>query len=475
MRRRARLRRPAALGTLPFLAARRYDTAMILWEIDWRDPLAAFAPLAGEADAHLLHGGDRSHSAEWSIIAAFPAAVIRAEKGGADPFPKLNDILRARAQPRLDETADLPFVSGALGFAGYETARFFEACLDLPPSPFALPDAAFGVYDAAALFSRAKRKAYVAGRDEAACRRLRDALGRDALAASLPAKFGALASNFTDAAYRAAVSEAMENILDGDYYQANLSHQLTADASDDISSFDLFRRLAAGSDAFHGALLQYEKGAVLSNSPERFFRIETGAYGRRRIVAEPIKGTRARGKTPEEDQALSRALLSDPKDRAENIMIADLLRNDLSRICRDGSIREDAVCELMSLTNVHHLVSRISGVLRDGVSPAEIFAALFPCGSITGAPKIEAMHAIARIEKIGRGPYCGAIGYMDDSGAMDFAVAIRTLMVEGARVTMPVGGGVTLRSKPQDEYEETIVKARGALAALGRTDVAGVS
>lgn len=447
---------------------------MILWEIDWRDPLAAFAPLAGEANAHLLHGGDRSRAAEWSIIAASPATVIRAEKGGADPFLRLDDLLLGRAHPRLDEMAELPFTSGALGFVGYEAARFFEDCLDPPPSPFLLPDLAFGIYNAAALFSRVKRKAYVAGRDEAACRRLRDALGRDDLPRPSAPEFGALSSNFSEAAYRDAVSEAIENILDGDYYQANLSHQLTARAAQTLSPFDLFRRLADGSDAFHGALLQYEEGAVLSNSPERFFRVEQGAYQRPRIIAEPIKGTRPRGRTPEEDRALASDLLADPKDRAENIMIADLLRNDLSRICRDGTIREDAVCALLRLANVHHLVSRISGVLREGVSASDIFAALFPCGSITGAPKIEAMKAIARIEKIGRGPYCGAIGYMDDSGAMDFAVAIRTLIVEGEKVTMPVGGGVTLRSEPQAEYEETIVKARGALAALGRLDgVAG--
>lgn len=443
---------------------------MILWEIDWRDPLAAFAPLAGEANAHLLHGGDRSRAAEWSIIAAFPTAVIRAEKNGANPFPRLDDLLRGRAYPRLDEMAELPFTSGALGFVGYEAARFSEDCLDLPPSPFRLPDTAFGIYDAAALFSRVKRKAYVAGRDEAVCRRLRDALGRDNLQAPSKPEFGALSSNFSEAAYRDAVAEAIENILDGDYYQANLSHQLTARAAQTLSPFDLFRRLAGVSDAFHGALLQYEEGAVLSNSPERFFRVEQGAYQNPRIIAEPIKGTRPRGRTPEEDRAFASDLLADPKDRAENIMIADLLRNDLSRICRDGTIREDAVCALMSLANVHHLVSRISGVLREGVSAADIFAALFPCGSITGAPKIEAMKAIARIEQIGRGPYCGAIGYMDDGGAMDFAVAIRTLIVEGEKVTMPVGGGVTLRSEPQAEYEETIVKARGALAALGRLD-----
>lgn len=443
-----------------------------MWEIDWREPLSAFAPLAGEVGAHLLHGGDRSHAAEWSIITAFPATVLTAEKGGANPFPELDELLGERFAERSDEASELPFVSGAVGFIGYEAARFCEPCLELPPAPFAFPDVALGLYDAAALFSRVKRRAYVVGRSDAACRRLRNALGVDRLPAPGAGQFGPLSSNFTEAEYREAVAAAIENILDGDFYQANLSHQLAVSALGDVSPFDLFRRLAEGSDAFHGAFLQYGNGAVLSNSPERFFRVEPAAYGRRRIVAEPIKGTRPRGSDPEEDAKLANALLCDPKDRAENIMIADLLRNDLSRICRDGTISEDAVCALMTLANVHHLVSRISGVLRDDVSAADIFTALFPCGSITGAPKIEAMNAIARIEQTGRGPYCGAIGYIDDSGVMDFAVAIRTLMVENARVVMPVGGGVTLRSNPQDEYEETIVKARGALAALGRQEVA---
>ncbi|PQA87839.1 anthranilate synthase component I family protein [Hyphococcus luteus] len=445
---------------------------MILWEIDWRDPFSAFAPLAGEAHAHLLHGGDRSARADWSVIAAFPASVLAAEKGGDDPFPALDAALAERALPKIEEFDGLPFVSGALGFVGYEAARFFEPSLKPPASPFSLPDVALGLYDAAALFSRGKRKAFVVGRNETACRALRDALGRDALGPVGSPAYEDVASNFTAARYRAAVGEAIENILDGDYYQANLSQQLRADAKTPVSAFDLFRKLAAASNAFHGALLQYETGAVVSNSPERFFRIEDGAYGARRIVAEPIKGTRPRGKTPAEDAALAGDLLADPKDRAENIMIADLLRNDLSRICRDGTIREDAVCELMSLANVHHLVSRISGLLRADAGVDDIFAALFPCGSITGAPKIEAMHAIARIEGVGRGPYCGAVGYFDDRGGADVAVAIRTLMVEGRRVTLPVGGGVTLRSDPQGEYDETLVKARGALAALGVDDEA---
>lgn len=441
---------------------------MICWDIDWREPYDAFAPLAGEAYAHLLHGGDRAAHAEWSIVAAFPAALVVAEAGGGDPFPALSDMLRKRKIDREGAARRFPFVSGVLGFVGYEAARFFEPSLDLPESPFGLPDVALGVYDAAALFSRTRREAFVAGREEAACRRLRDALGRDAAPPPRPLSFAGLSSNFSADAYRAAVGEAIENILDGDYYQANLSQQLTALAGSEADAFDLFRTVAEKSDAFHGALLQFPGGAVVSNSPERFFRIEPQPGGRR-IVSEPIKGTRPRGLTQDEDALLSKALQSDPKDRAENVMIADLIRNDLSRVCRDGTIREEEICALMSLANVHHLVSRISGVLKNEATIADVFAALFPCGSVTGAPKVESMAAIARIERTGRGPYCGAIGYIDDSGAADFAVAIRTVMVEGDRATIPVGGGVTLRSDPAGEYEETLVKARGALAAIGKT------
>ena len=445
---------------------------MIKWDLDWREPLDAFAPLAGVAGAHLFHGGALSRTAEWSIIAAFPAATLVAEKAGPDPFPALDDARRDRHAPRDDALKGLPFVSGALGFIGYEAAQYLEAALDLLPSPFALPDMSLGLYDAAALFSRSRRQALVVGRNKAACRRLRDALGREGMQHQQVPEFGPVASNFTQQRYLAAVAEARENILNGEYYQANLSHQLTCEALAPFQPFDLFARLSAQSDAFHGALLQFDNGAILSNSPERFFRIEPAATGDR-IIAEPIKGTRRRGAGAIDDAALARELLADPKDRAENIMIADLLRNDLSKICCDGSIREEAICALMSLANVHHLVSRISGVLRRGVRPAEIFAALFPCGSITGAPKIAAMEAIARIENVGRGPYCGAIGYFDDRGGADFAVSIRTLMIEDRKVTIPVGGGVTLRSNPADEYEETIIKARGALMALGDPQFTG--
>jgi para-aminobenzoate synthetase component I len=226
--------------------------------------------------------------------------------------------------------------------------------------------------------------------------------------------------------------------------------------------------IAGTSDAFFGALLQYPEGAVVSNSPERFFRLSVREDGFRRVTAEPVKGTRRRALNSKEDAQLAQALRNDPKDRAENIMIADLMRNDLSKICKDGTIQEEAICELLTLSHVHHLVSRIAGELCDGSAISDIFRALFPSGSITGAPKIEAMKAIAEIEGAGRGPYCGAIGYIDDTGAADFSVAIRTMMTDGGRqsLSIPVGGAVTLRSNPGEEYEETLVKAVGAAGAI---------
>ena len=203
---------------------------MIKWDLDWREPLDAFAPLAGLAGAHLLHGGALSLSAEWSIIAAFPAATLVAENTGPNPFPALDEALRDRRSPRDDDLNGLPFVSGALGYIGYEAAQFLEPALDLPTSPFALPDLALGLYDAAALFSRSRRQALIVGRNEAACRRLRDALGQDVSQHRQVPDFGQVASNFNQQRYLAAVAEARENILNGDYYQANLSHQLTCEA-----------------------------------------------------------------------------------------------------------------------------------------------------------------------------------------------------------------------------------------------------
>ncbi|GJL93892.1 MAG: aminodeoxychorismate synthase, component I [Hyphococcus sp.] len=449
---------------------------MFCWEIDWRAPYTAFAPLAGKPHAHLLHGGDHARS-QWSIIAAFPSHVFTCGDDGDRWLKDVQDAIDGRTQNNLTGESNCdawplpkaaPFTSGLIGYVGYEALQSTEPSLDLPQSPHALPNGVFGVYDCAAVFSREDRRAFIVGRDEAAGRQLRDALGRERPSAPSLPKFSAPNANFTQSEYENAVRDVIARIEDGDFYQVNIAQRLSVTTDDPYQPYDLFRIMAARSDAPFAACLHYADGVIVSNSPERFFRVSNGANGIRRIVTEPIKGTRPRGKNVTEDEALQRDLLADPKDRAENIMIADLLRNDLSKVCKDGSIKEDAVCELLSISSVHHLVSRISGALRDGVTVTDIFRALFPCGSITGAPKIAAMEVIADVEQSGRGPYCGAIGYINDNGDADFSVAIRTLIADRQlqSVSIPVGGGITLRSNPKAEYQETLTKAQSALDAL---------
>lgn len=449
--------------------------ALIFREIDWRAPTDAFAPLAGAPWAGLLHAGEGAREAGWSILVAFPARRLVGRGGAAfldgtridaTPLAALRALSDARRiDPATAALADAPFASGLVGFIGYEMGGALEPTAAGPASPFALPDMAIGAYDAAAIFDRKSRRCFVAGRDRSAVDRLADALGRAPTPSRLLPEIRRLSSNFSAAGYERAVAEVIERIRDGALFQANIARHIRAESDGTIDAFAVFQRVAQG-DAPLAAILQYGEGAVVSNSPERFFslRREEGDW---RVRAEPIKGTRPRGRDPEEDAALARALLASLKDRAENVMIADLTRNDLSRVCRDGSIREEAICALASHETVHHLVSRVSGLLRAGLGAVDVIESLFPCGSITGAPKVEAMKTIAAIEGVGRGPYCGAIGYIDDRGGADFSVAIRTMIVEGGAAILPVGGGITLRSIPQAEYDETETKARGLLAALG--------
>ena len=446
---------------------------MLVREINWRSPYAAFAPLTGEPHAHLLHGGDASASAEWSIIVAFPACVVRADDG-RDGFAQLDALINARRMKHDAQTNRFPFLSGLVGYVGYDAARSFDTALEVPASPFSLPDMTFGAYDAAALFSRRTHTAFIVGRCEASCNKLESALGEEK--AEKPSFFGGadLEALVPAHDYERKINAVLEDILNGEYYQANISHQIIARPDPGFNVLSAFRRLAEKSDAFFGGVLQFPEADILSNSPERFFKIEPLDDGARRITSEPIKGTRSRDQNADKDQALATELLNDPKERAENIMIADLIRNDLSMICKDGTINEDAICALASFSSVHHLVSRISGELQESKKLSDVFRALFPCGSVTGAPKFAAMNAIARAEGKGRGPYCGAIGYWDDRGAADFSVAIRTSILsrDDGLLTIPVGGGVTLRSEPALEYKETLVKARAALEAFGMTSQA---
>jgi para-aminobenzoate synthetase component I len=269
-------------------------------------------------------------------------------------------------------------------------------------------------------------------------------------------------SSFTRPEYLDAVSRVREYILAGDIFQTNLSQRFEAPLHE--RPWDLYLRLRTRNAAPFAAYFDMPDGAILSASPERFLRAD--ATGR--VETRPIKGTRPRGIGPEHDGALGQALTESPKDRAENLMIVDLMRNDLSRVCLPGTVRVPELFALERYATVHHLVSTVVGQLAPGTDAFDLLRAAFPGGSITGAPKVRAMEIIAELEPSQRSVYCGSIGYWSVTGALDTNIAIRTMIApaDRPRVYFNAGGGIVADSDPAQEYRETLDKARGMIDAL---------
>jgi para-aminobenzoate synthetase component 1 len=272
--------------------------------------------------------------------------------------------------------------------------------------------------------------------------------------------FPGVTSNFSRAGYEAAVRRAVEYIHAGDCFQVNLSQRLLAPLRE--HPLELYGRLRERNPAPFAAYFDLGDFQILSASPERFVRV----YPDGAVETRPIKGTRRRGLLPEEDAALTCDLATSAKDRAENVMIVDLLRNDIGKVCAYGSVRVPRVCEVETFRFVHHLVSEVRGQLRPGLGPLDLLAAAFPGGSVTGAPKVRAMEIIAELEPTARGPYCGCLGWVGFDGAMDTSILIRTFTAGRGWVQFPVGGGVVADSDPAREYEETLYKAAGLLRSL---------
>jgi para-aminobenzoate synthetase component 1 len=275
-----------------------------------------------------------------------------------------------------------------------------------------------------------------------------------------------VATNLTRDEYLSAVARVKEHIARGDIYQANLTQRFSCTLAPESRAEDIFLQLRRDHPASFAAFIHRREDVVVSASPERFLRVDVSEDART-IEAWPIKGTRPRGRNSEEDRLLRAELLTSEKDRAENIMIVDLLRNDLGRVCRYGSVEVEELCALVEHPTLFHLVSKVRGTLREDVTAGDLLRATFPCGSITGAPKIRAMEIINEIETEPRGLSMGAIGYFSFDGSLDLNVAIRTMVVRDQVARFNVGGGIVADSAPLLEYEESLVKARALLRALG--------
>jgi para-aminobenzoate synthetase component 1 len=258
----------------------------------------------------------------------------------------------------------------------------------------------------------------------------------------------------------------------GEIYQANLTRRLAAPYRGD--PWHIFRRLRTGDPALFAAYLDIGPSpatgaprALLSASPEPFLSVDADGT----VSTDPIKGTRPRGRTPDEDRALLRELLASRKDQAENVMIVDVLRNDLGRVCEPGSVRVPRLLRPERTATVQHLVTTVTGHLAPGRDAFDLLAASFPGGSITGAPKIRAMEIIEGLEPVRRGPYCGSMLWLGPDGRLGSSILIRTFVADGERLTLHVGGGITYRSDPEGEWDETVAKARGPLGSIGAREV----
>jgi para-aminobenzoate synthetase component 1 len=441
-------------------------------------PLDALDALSDLPHAFLLHSGLAGPRARWSFFGADPFAWFRGRE--YDEALGLWRRLAATALPV--PAAPAPFTGGAVGYWAYDFGRRLERLPAIARDDLGLPDVVLGFYDVVGALDHATGAAWVVssglpleGRARAAraAARLEAFARRFAAPASVARAAwapGEALSTFDRAGYVAAVERVKDHIRRGDIFQANLSQRWTArvtppprvpDAPAAALARDLFGALARLSPAPHAAYLDAGDHAVVSASPERFLELR-GA----RVETRPIKGTRPRGRTPAADAALLRELEGSAKDRAENVMIVDVLRNDLGRVCATGSVRTTALCELESFPQVFHLTSTVTGDLGSGLDAIDLLHACFPGGSITGAPKIRAMEIIERLEPVRRHLYTGAIGYLDWRGDADWCIAIRSALVTPGTIRFAAGGGITADSDPEAEYEETLHKAAGLRAAL---------
>jgi para-aminobenzoate synthetase component 1 len=458
-------------------------------------PPDRLAPIIGAwpEPALLESGPGFGDAGRWSILTARPRMVFEAtgrvwywlpsgitkaaQTWGLSDYvlKELAGLLNRHGLADPSETSDPdqpPFQGGMIGYFGYDLAPQLERLPRKTPRDSRLPDIRMALYDTVVTIDHASEavelRAYDLLNEGVAAVEQRAREWASALKKSRPqrppiSRFSPLQSNYTGDDYCTDVGRVLEYIRAGDIFQANLSQRFEACGRPE--PLDLYLRLKKQSPAPFAAFLQWDDLAVVSASPEWFYQTRGD-----RIVTRPIKGTRPRGRDQAEDEALASELLRSVKDRAELTMIVDLERNDLGRVCRYGSVRVIDPLTVESFAQVHHLVATVEGRIKPGDGPIDVVRAVFPGGSITGAPKIRAMEIIDELEPTCRSLYTGAIGYFSQGGTSAFNIAIRTMLVEGDRVRYQVGGGIVADSDPETEFLETMHKGHGLRAVIEGTD-----
>ncbi|MFC1872106.1 aminodeoxychorismate synthase component I [Chloroflexota bacterium] len=441
-------------------------------------------------------GMDPAKLGRYSFMGAEPFLTISSRGGDVsveregrmqqledNPFDVLGEFLREyQAAP----PGDLPFTGGAVGYFSYDLCHFIEKLPKTAVEDLGFAECFLGFYDGILVVDNLSGKVFAAAvgfpeldeagrytRAKTTLAELRNRVTNYKVPAEaqtlkpLAVTGITLKSNFSRQYYLQAVATAREYISAGDIFQVNISQRF--ETALPIAPFELYRRLREINPAPFASYLDTGDMCVVGASPERFLKVNG-----REVETRPIKGTRPRGQTPAEDQALAAELMASAKDRAENVMIVDLERNDVGRVCRFGSVRVTGLAELEEFPTVFHLTSTVVGELAEGKDRIDLLKATFPGGSITGAPKVRAMEIIDELEPTRRSVYTGSIGYLGFDGNMDLNIVIRTILVKNNKAYFQVGGGIVYDSVPEQEYQETLDKARALIEALSLSPRAGV-
>jgi len=457
---------------------KHYDVIPIVRELsaDAITPLAAFAALSPpDAEAFLFESVERGENlGRYSFVGFDPRRNLRFDRGTSDPIAKLREELVPLRV--YNEAALPPFFGGAVGYFGYGAATWSERIPDTKRDDFNIPDAKLLFFDNIVVFDHVKQKMLVIANlftsdpnasIEAANARIDRAIEKLAQARidllEFPAKPDPveLRSTYTRDEFESMVRAAKEEIVAGEIFQIVVSQRWDT-GFDEENALTLYRTLRSVNPSPYMFLLRTSECTLVGASPEMLVRVKNSVAETR-----PIAGTLPRGASREEDDAFAAQLLADPKENAEHLMLVDLGRNDLGRVCASGSVEVTKYCYVERYSHVMHLVSDVAGKLRDDGAPIDVFLSCFPAGTLSGAPKIRAMELIDQFEKTRRGTYGGAVAYVGFSGSLDSCITIRTILLRNGKAYMQAGAGIVYDSDPSREYDECVNKAAALRNAIG--------
>jgi len=444
---------------------------------DCETPISAYLKLRGEGPSFLLESAEQGRVGRWSFIGLEPRSVLRWSLGDpGDPYElAAAEVARHRQAPLPDLP---PFAGGAVGCFGYDLVRTVEPLGDPNPDPLGIPDLALMLTDALVAFDHLRRELTILanvyaedGEDvDAAYAAAVEAIAgvRRRLTGPVPQPAGdppagreppTWTSNMQPEQFMAMVERIVEYIHAGDAYQVVPSQRWSAEVP--VEAFSVYRGLRAVNPSPYMYFLDFGDFEVAGASPEPLVTVHGG-----RIETRPIAGTRPRGSSAEEDKRIAEELLADEKERAEHVMLVDLGRNDVGRVSEYGSVNVDAYMEVETYSHVMHIVSRVSGRLREGVGPLEALRSILPAGTLSGAPKVRAMQIVDELEPVKRGGYGGAIGYLSYSGDLDTCIHIRTVVVKDGVAHVQAGGGTVADARPDYELRESEAKSRAVMQAI---------